>query len=189
MYNKTVITQLGTCMVIIYYKDKKKKCEFFVVPRNGQVLLGMPDTAALNVSNLNIDSTEAVSTWKENCNTNIGDANKPNIRQGTRVAKESCTNTDEDLKIANNFNRPNNNNSINKLTNYFLPSPNVEVDKRKSIELTQKICKASDDFNGIGCFEGTFSLELKPYSKPYQVPLRYLAYALQKPLKDELDWL
>ena len=44
-------------------------------------------------------------------------------------------------------------------------------------------------FNGIGCFEGTFSLLLKPDSKPYQVPLRHVAYALQKPFKEELDWL
>ena len=49
MYNKTVMAQLGTCAVIINYKDNKKKCEFFVVPRNGQVLLGMPDTASLNI--------------------------------------------------------------------------------------------------------------------------------------------
>ena len=27
-YNKTVIAQLGMCMVIINYKDNKKKCEF-----------------------------------------------------------------------------------------------------------------------------------------------------------------
>ena len=45
-YNKTVITWLGTCTEIIDYKDNKKMCEFFVVPRNGQVLLGMPGTAA-----------------------------------------------------------------------------------------------------------------------------------------------
>ena len=63
-YNKTVITQLGTCTVIIDYKDNKKKCEFFVVPGNGQVLLGMPDTAALNIINLNIDSIEAASIQK-----------------------------------------------------------------------------------------------------------------------------
>ena len=44
-------------------------------------------------------------------------------------------------------------------------------------------------FNGIGSFEGTFSLQLKPDSKPYQTPLRHVAYALQKPFKDELDWL
>ena len=29
MYNETVITQLGTCMVIINYKYNKKKCKFF----------------------------------------------------------------------------------------------------------------------------------------------------------------
>ena len=34
-FNKTFITQLGMCAVIINYKNNKKKCEFFVVPRNG----------------------------------------------------------------------------------------------------------------------------------------------------------
>ena len=52
-------------MVIIDYNNNKKKCEFFAVPRNGQVLLGMPDTAALNIINLNINSIEGVSTGKE----------------------------------------------------------------------------------------------------------------------------
>ena len=59
-------------MIIIVYKDNKKKCEFWVVPRNGQALLGMPHTAALNIVNINIDSLEVASTWKEDCNTNIG---------------------------------------------------------------------------------------------------------------------
>ena len=49
MYNKTTITQLGTCIVEIEYKNNKKKCRFFVVPGNGYVLLGMPDTDALNI--------------------------------------------------------------------------------------------------------------------------------------------
>ena len=44
-------------------------------------------------------------------------------------------------------------------------------------------------FNGIGCFKGTLSLQLKPDSKPYQVPPRHLAYVLQKLFKEELDWL
>ena len=45
-------------------------------------------------------------------------------------------------------------------------------------------------FNGIGCFEGTFSLQLKPDSNPYQAPLRHVAYVhTQKLFKDELDWL
>ena len=53
-YNKTVIAQLGTCVVILITKIIKKKCEFFVVHRNCQALLGMPDTAAINIINVNI---------------------------------------------------------------------------------------------------------------------------------------
>ena len=82
------------------------------------------------------------------------------------------------------------NTNTNTLTNYFLSSPNIEIDKRKSIELTQNIYIVFDNvFNGIGCFEGTFSLQLKPDSKPYQVPPRCVAYALPKKFKDELDQL
>ena len=47
----------------------------------------------------------------------------------------------------------------------------------------------SNVFNSIGCFEGTFLLQLKPESKPYQVPPRHVAYALQKPFKEELECL
>ena len=54
-YNKSVITQLGTCAVVINYKDNKKKCEFFVVPRKGQALLGISDMATLKIMNINID--------------------------------------------------------------------------------------------------------------------------------------
>ena len=46
-----------------------------------------------------------------------------------------------------------------------------------------------DVFNGIGCFEGTFSLQLKPDSKPHQAPPRCVAYALQTPFKEELRCL
>ena len=44
-------------------------------------------------------------------------------------------------------------------------------------------------FNGIGCFKGTFSLQLKPDSKPYQASPRHVAYVLQKPFKEELECL
>ena len=74
-----------------------------------------------------------------------------------------------------------------KTTNYFFSSPNVEADKRKSIELTQEVHNTFGDvFSGIGCFEDTFSLQLKPDSKLYQAPMRHVEYALQKPLKEEL---
>ena len=38
-YYKTNIMQLGTCVVIIKFKNIKKHCVFFVVPGNGQTLL------------------------------------------------------------------------------------------------------------------------------------------------------
>ena len=44
-------------------------------------------------------------------------------------------------------------------------------------------------FNGIGCFEGRFSLQLKLDSKPYQVPPRHVAYVLQKLFQEELQQL
>ena len=56
--------------------------------------------------------------------------------------------------------------------------------------MTQKIHdRFGNVFNGIGCFKGTFSLLLKPDSKPYQAPPRCVAYVLQKPFKEELEQL
>ena len=72
--------QLGICTVTIEYKNNRRKCEFFVVLGNGQVLLGMPDTAALNIININIDSLEAEDTQRENCNTNTDDAKISNAK-------------------------------------------------------------------------------------------------------------
>ena len=92
----------------------------------------------INIINVNIDSIEGASAQKENCNTNISDTKKTNTKQETHGAKECCTNTD-DLKNPNNVNGSNNNTNTNTLTNYFMSSPNTEVDKRKSTELTQKI--------------------------------------------------
>ena len=116
-----------------------KRSVNFLVPRNGQALLDMPDTAALNIININIDSIETACMQKENCNTNMSDTKTSNTKQETHGANESCKNHDENLKNTNNVNRSDGNTNTNALTNYFLSSPNINVDKRKSIELTQKI--------------------------------------------------
>ena len=173
---------------MIKFKKIKKGCVFFVVPRNGQALLGFQDTAALKIININIDSIQAA---EEECNTNIGDAEESNTTQEVPVVEKSYKNMKADSNVDNNINGHNASTNINSLTNYFFPLPNVEADKRKSIELT---CKEymkyfANVFNRIGCFEGTFSLQLKPHSKPYQASPRCMAYALQKPFKDELDQL
>ena len=65
----------------------KKRCVFFVVPGNGQALLGMWDIAALKLININIDSTQAEMAEY-----------KTNTVQEMHAGKEGCTNTDADFK-------------------------------------------------------------------------------------------
>ena len=70
-YNHTTITQLGGCKVEIENNDKckNKKCIFFLVPGNGEVVLGMLDIELLNIFNINCNT---IGTDKEekgkNCN-------------------------------------------------------------------------------------------------------------------------
>ena len=148
----------------------------------------MPDIAALNIIYVNIDSIEAQDTQRENCNTNISNVKMSNAKQETRGPGECCRNTDDSLKKTKNDNGSVGNTNTNTLTNYFLSFPNLEIDKRKSTE-HKKYNVYKNVLNVIGCFEGTFSLQLKPDSKPYQAPSRCVGYALQKPFKDKLDQL
>ena len=74
--------------------------------------------------------------------------------------------------------------------NIFFQIQAVVHTKGQVFELTQQIHKEFNNvFNGIGCFEGTFSLQLKLDSRPYEATPRHVEYALQKPFKDKLDRL
>ena len=65
--------------------------------------------------------------------------------------------------------------------NYFLLDPNQDNDKKASAEITQQVQRDFKDvYTGIGCFDGAFSLQVKLESKPYQAPLRCVAYVLKK---------
>ena len=76
---------------------------------------------------------------------------------------------------------------IKNIINYFFPGPSEVNEKRVSTEITEQLQRDFKDvFTVIGCFDGKFSLQIKPDCKPYQVPLRHIAYALQKPFKGEL---
>ena len=58
-----------------------------------------------------------------------------------------------------------------------------------SAEITHKLHKGLNNiFRGIGCFDGTFWLQTKPESKPYQAP-KGAYHTLQNPFKEELEWL
>ena len=169
--------------MVIQFRNIKKRCVFFVVPGNGQALLGMPDTAALKLINVNINS---IQDEVAECKTNTGDVRKSNITQEMHVGEKGCANTDADSKSKHSANSQNDQDNAYKVTSYFLSSPNVEAYKRESVELTQEVYNTFGDvFNGIGCFRGTFFLQLKPDSKLYQAPPRHVAYVLQKPFKED----
>ena len=147
----------------------------FVVPGNGQALLGMSDMVVLKIINLNIDSIQ-----KE-----IRDF-KTNRGQETHAYTEDCTNKDAHSTPKQDGNGQHH--QANKLINYFHLSNNTDANKSRSKAMTQRIHEEYGKvFNGIGCFESTFSLQLKPDSTPYQAPLRCVVYALQKLFKEELQ--
>ena len=103
---------------------------------------------------------------------------------------EGCTNRDAGIITKQDTNGQNDQNNSNKSINYFYLSKDIDADKRKSSAMMEKIHKTFGNiFNSIGCFEGTFSLQLKPDSKPYQAPPMCVAYALQKLFKEELEHL
>ena len=95
MYNKPTVTLLGTCTVKIEHKNKNKMCKFFVVPGNGQALLGMPDIDVLNIISIDIHSigTE-YDAGNDNCCTNEVAAQSTGMMQETNRAEKCYTNTD-----------------------------------------------------------------------------------------------
>ena len=125
------------------------------------------------------------------CNTILPMVNNNKIEYSLPgPSRETNTNTGSNTNLSNrlcNDILPTvNNNEIE----YFLPGPSRESDRKASIETTKQLQKEFEDvLNGIGCFDGMFSLQVKSGSKPYQVPLRHMAYALQKPFKEELERL
>ena len=154
------------CTATIKFKNFKKKCVFFVVPGNCQALLGMPDTVVLSIINLNINS---IQKEIRECKTTRG--------QEMHTDTEDCPN-----KVAHSAAKQDGirqQHQANKLINYFYSSNNTDADKSKITALMQRIHEMySEVFNGIGCFKGTFSLQLKPDSRPYQAPQRHIAYVL-----------
>ena len=74
------------------------------------------------------------------------------------------------------------------MTDYFNSSYNNDRDKRVSEVITNRIHNEFNDiFCGIVCSQGTFPLQVKEGSCLYKAPSRREFYALQKPLKEELE--
>ena len=141
--------KLGTYMAIIKFKNFKKKCVFFLVPGNSQALLELPDMAVLNIINLNIDS---IQKEIRECKTNRG--------QETHARTKDCTNKGAQSAVKQDGNGQQH--QTNKLINYLYSSNNIDADKSNSKAMTWRIHEEYGKvFNGIGCFKGTFSSQLR----------------------------
>ena len=78
----------------------------------------------------------------------------------------------------------------NSKISYFNQGPSQETDRRASAKLIwhlQKECK--DVFIGKVCFYDTCLLHIKGDIKPYQASPIYMVCTLQKPVKEDLEWL
>ena len=150
--------------------------KFFVVLGIGKALLGMPDIDALNIININIHSI-AIKHYggNDNCCTNKATAQHADTTQET-IRTEKCYSNTDDISKSDNTEKPIVNNKLSNTIDYFLLGSNCDSAKKKSAEITQQLQRDFEDvFYGIGCFDCTFSLQLKLDSKPYQAPPRCVA--------------
>ena len=119
-----------------------------------------------------MDTREAKRANK--CNTNTANCQGSGYKQHYTNTDAGSWKTQIMLHKDSNSKSDNKDKSMvidneNSRINYILPGPIQDNEKRASSEITQKLQRGFKDvFTGIGCFDGTFSLQLKPDSKPYQ---------------------
>ena len=95
------------------------------------------------------------------------------------------------MAIQNFNNKPDNAllSNNNEINNSF-QAQEKRVPKKQALKEQSSYKRNFEDvFTGIGCFDGTFSLQVKLDSKPYQVPPWCIAYEIQKPFMKELGRL
>ena len=181
IYNQSNIEQIR-CSVGIKHSDK---CRFFLVLGNGPVLLRMSNIELVFIirvkceaidnktNDRKFDAQTRHAADSQNCSTNRDPLTKPDAYN----MRGDKTNTPNYL---------NSSTKQNQMSDYFHSSDNKEADKIVSETITHRIPNEfNNSFSGIGCFEGTFALQVKEGSHPYQAPQRRVAYTLQKPLKEK----
>ena len=89
------------------------------------------------------------------------------MKQETGRAEKFYSNT-ESISKSNNKNKSMVESRLSNTVEYFLSGPTYDSNKERNAETTHLLQKDFEDVsNGSRCFDDTFSLQLKPYSKPY----------------------
>ena len=100
--------------------------QLFVVPGNGQALLGMPYIDTLNIIKINIHSIDAEDVRNSKQYANMHTSLRSNPRQETDGDEKCCTNTDSILKSENSNTRPMVEAKASKLIDCFLAGPTYD---------------------------------------------------------------
>ena len=104
-------------------------CNFFVVSRNRQHLIGMPDIETVDILTINCNTIQMKKAESpENCKTNMS--------QKIDATEEYYTNTDNISKFEDEE-KPMVTDNGNNNIEYFLPGPNSDNDKRVRAEITK----------------------------------------------------
>ena len=159
--------QLSRCEVKLRHNYKWVKCRFFVVPGDGAALLRMSDIEFLGIIRVMCETDNKAMDRKfvmktrhaadsHNCKT------KGDLQEGKA---EDKTNIPDYL---------NSSTSKTHVTDYFNFSNNKETDKGVSEAIV---------FSGIGCFEGTFSLQIKRGHLSISAMTKKSRLCAAKPLK------
>ena len=127
----------------------------------------MPDIDAFNLLKINIHAIGTEQTrGNDNCCANMNPRQGDDPMQETVKAEKCCTNIDG-ISKSNSSMKPMVKSRLFDTKEYFLSGLSYDSDKKRSSETIQQLHKELDNvFNGIGCFDGPFSLQLKPDSKP-----------------------
>ena len=144
----------------------------------GKHCLGMPDIDMFSIININCNTIEThISDSVNNCSTNTAIChNSRHVQHYTSMmqdadrAEKSYANTGS-ISEFENKDKPMVIDNESNTINYFLPGPNQDNDKRVSAEITQQLQRDFKDvLNGIGCFDGMFSLQLNQVANHIRWP-------------------
>ena len=189
MYNQSNIEQLGRCSVSIRHNHKGVKCRFLLVVGNISALFWMPVIALLGIIQVLCKTIDnKTNDRKSDVQTRYADSQDCGTYKDLQTKLESVDNMSGDKTSISNYL----NSSTNKthMPDYFHSGYNKEADMRVRETITNRIHNEFNDLiSGIGCFEDMFPLQVKDGTHPYQAQARRVAYVLQQPLKEELEWL
>ena len=154
------------------------KCRLFVVPGNDPALLGMQDIELFSRIGVMCEQIDSKMTDRK-FDTHTRCAADSHNYKSNRCLQEKldADNVNGDKTIIPNYL----NSSTNRthMPDYLYSSDNKEANKRLSETITNRIHNEfNDQFSSIGCFEGTFSLQIQEGSHQYQASPRSMAYAL-----------